>query len=674
MFWFLFTDTASLEASSNSPETVNIPLINNRNDAGVDMIEEDVVSSKASAMCGGNTNEPSINKPDDLENEIIEEDMETAASDDIEKLQLLQRKIMELDQQLTQEKSRSQIWLSLYMSEKNSEHTSADFFTCLSFILPTVNVTEFNLYVHQLPGDVTHSLYRHWQFVEQIVLDTPFANLMRQKWAEFSQHAGNSSSTKLPKRARKIYKDIKKSIQQKWEKFRESAKQYENAEPLQSVINNEKFQSIVNRTKETVSQLSEKIHSTWHRVKNLSTDILGNNEAMHTLKKNVVNKVSDIKDKVSKNWNEIKQELDKGWIRKKMVDRKSQYENHPQDHHSNSPVSGQDDVQQEDFTASALPKQSFSNKADHKQTQASTLVEKYEEFWKRANFDPDDYVHEDFFEGNQREWKKQQKRFRKLYGRILQLNEDMFYSMDDDDVEDMWEDIDDFQDDIEVDEQPEKLKNWLVCQVRWWKSRFQRKHRSEDFIKGCGAQLMRWQLRAQCKPICKGKKCKHVVTNPAACQYLYTQTVIVASEQAAAENKQCSQVAARDHSQTMQVEETTHILNDTVSTDAITDNDPASWYFNRANSLLETKPVIEDSGDNKKSATVLEARILEEAMYKKSQWLFDRALEREYHRQKTDWLFRRANKRQFEREKPWYYKRADNRYQMHTERQARGYA
>ena len=45
--------------------------------------------------------------------------------------------------------------------------------------------------------------------------------------------------------------------------------------------------------------------------------------------------------------------------------------------------------------------------------------------------------------------------------------------------------------------------------MRWWKSRFQRKHRSQDLIRGCGRQLMRWQLRALCKPkSCTRKWCR----------------------------------------------------------------------------------------------------------------------------------------------------------------------
>lgn len=167
-------------------------------------------------------------------------------------------------------------------------------------------------------------------------------------------------------------------------------------------------------------------------------------------------------------------------------------------------------------------KQTFEGNRDHKQTESSSSHQKYEEFWKRNHFDPDDFfLQEGFFEDNQREWHKHQKRLRKISGRIQRLTEEILLSMDDDDVEDIYEDVEDFIEDMEDREIPEQLRTWLTCQARWWRSRVQRKHRNEDLMKGCGQQLVHWQLRVLCKEGGKrgarnrkhSKLCKAVVSS-----------------------------------------------------------------------------------------------------------------------------------------------------------------
>lgn len=71
--------------------------------------------------------------------------------------------------------------------------------------------------------------------------------------------------------------------------------------------------------------------------------------------------------------------------------------------------------------------------------------------------------------------------------------------MDDDDVEDIYEDLKDVGEDIEKRDKSDDLRTWMSCQLRWWKTRIHRKHRAEDLVKGCGRQLMHWQLRVLCK-------------------------------------------------------------------------------------------------------------------------------------------------------------------------------
>ena len=100
----------------------------------------------------------------------------------------------------------------------------------------------------------------------------------------------------------------------------------------------------------------------------------------------------------------------------------------------------------------------------------------------------DDFLQDGFFAGNERRWRKHQERVRKLYGRIRQLSDDQLQDADDDDVEDLCEDLDDALDDADDDALPQSVTKWLSCQLRWWKSRFQRKHRGEKLLQGCGRQ------------------------------------------------------------------------------------------------------------------------------------------------------------------------------------------
>ncbi|ELU07159.1 hypothetical protein CAPTEDRAFT_216524 [Capitella teleta] len=138
----------------------------------------------------------------------------------------------------------------------------------------------------------------------------------------------------------------------------------------------------------------------------------------------------------------------------------------------------------------------FERKPDHKQKQATDA---YSEFWKQADFAPEEFLPDGFFEGNQREWKKHQKRFNKMHGRLRHLNAEILLDMEDDDLDDFYDDLDDLQDDLEDEvDVPEQLMTWLTCQMRWWKSRIHRKNASENPLMGCGRNLMKWQLHVSC--------------------------------------------------------------------------------------------------------------------------------------------------------------------------------
>ena len=72
--------------------------------------------------------------------------------------------------------------------------------------------------------------------------------------------------------------------------------------------------------------------------------------------------------------------------------------------------------------------------------------------------------------------------------------------MDDDDIDDIYEELDDLEDHIEDEKHQDKQQiAWLTCQQRWWKSRCQRKNKSRYLLNGCNAaHLTKWQIHLLC--------------------------------------------------------------------------------------------------------------------------------------------------------------------------------
>jgi len=570
-------------------------------------------------------------QPDNLDIEIV-------IADEGKEQEMVSNLVEELHNARTQHQDAEERAQRCETAHKECKgNTPSSFMACLRLLLPNITAPEINT----------------TEFMQRLLQDGSFGKILEEQWRELYLFLEQGRSADLPWKVKEGFRAMEKRIQKKWDEFVRFTR--EQKLPVEGKFAGDRFQTVVNKTKETVSQLSEKIHNTWHKVKNLSSNMLRSSDALGSIANKVVDKVDLVKNKVKHSLGKVRESVQQsGWFhKKKKTEENSRFDNHPQDHFGNSPYS-QDQQEAvshgEEFAKPKPDCHGFNSKADHKQTQSSSLHQQYKEFWKRANYDPDDYVAEDFFQGNQREWKKHQKRFKKLYGRIHRLNEDMFYSMDDDDIEDMYEDLDDFEDDVDVHEQPAKLKDWLTCQMRWWKSRFQRKKRNEDYVRGCTAQLMRWQLRAMCKPLCEGKKCQHhATTNMDACEALLTVIKPTAAPT-------CQPAVAQS------------IDNDTVVKDFSMEGGNAQKVFTGAvvdKNHQETGFVLVDVSKTPAPTTKDSANVDNDA-----EWVWNRYHAREYLRQeKPDWLFKRANRRAFEREKPWYFKRADQRNTKWAEKQ-----
>ena len=259
------------------------------------------------------------------------------------------------------------------------------------------------------------------------------------------------------------------------------------------------------------------------------------------------------------------------------------------------------------------------------------------------------------------------------------------------------------------------LQTWLTCQVRWWKGRFQRKHRSEDLIKGCGRQLMHWQVKASCEVKGHGKR---LVSMPVCLQYFPHRSVIRTVANDASFNgkkkRHHSRKTAEDCSKKhkgkrrkgytksckneKEYEEETHkiftehFLDDPVLPFGMSkdkegnslsageivpnntlDDKSAEWWF-QIEQHRENHHVSGDWYWRHKSHQYVDIPMFSEESWMSgayedvdsdSDWYFSRAEAHEFYHHDPRWIFRRAKERDFHRNKPWYVARAEKRNDGH---------
>ena len=610
---------------------------------------------------------------DSVDVEVVDDEGEPEASDNLptqeEDLSVLKERLLEVRQQLQTEKYHNQLLQSMYVAEKErANHKEAEFapnfFTCVSFLLPNADFYKFSN-LEGLMGNVSQGIKENFAFLKNMTADTQFAEQLKEKWNTINEFVTDPSKQPCVScKAKKLLEDIQVEINQRWQEFQQFASKFEYAQKpfdsqgttTQSESNNtkpSKFEEYVNKTKESVSKLSKKIENTWYKVKNLSTDFLKKKEeTVEAVAGSVSESLGVIKDRVHTGLRRLYKHLD--WIKR----HHKKHHDHGHKHHEHKHCKRHGSEDNSYASGHAPYDEDFECRPLHKEKQSSHESKEYEEYWKQATFHPDDVVHDGFFEGNKREWRKHQKTLHKLYGRIEKLNENLFIDMDDDDIEDMYDDLNDFEDNVDDNkEQPQGLKTWLSCQLRWWKSRIQRKKRDDQLVTECGRQLMNWQLRATCSPQCKHHKCMKYATKlakdcqtvmdtqgkPTANSFHKKHKVFQSIRVTGDANKEGT--ISSEHGRLRFIIDTNADVEDLESGNVesvndtlweFSEDDQSSWYFRR-----------------------IQAR--EDKHSKSPQWVFDRMDDREDQRNSPDWVFERAEEREFERNKPWYYKRAESR-------------
>jgi len=267
----------------------------------------------------------------------------------------------------------------------------------------------------------------------------------------------------------------------------------------------ELFRQYMNKTLETVSQLSHTVQSTLDRVKTLPDELFAENKTAKKIGRKLTEAMSKLNSKVQSGWKHVASRFED--VRRKWFGYSESTKTCKQ-----KKKKEEEKKQREEKNGSKFPAKHFTKsdekvedtKRQHKQTKSTPReygpqYQQLEDLLQSVG-----QQLEGFFEGNQRSWRQYNKarRLRNIGGRIERLNEDMFVSMDDDDVEDTYEDLKDIGEDLDKHQRrdvSDELRTWMSCQLRWWKTRIHRRHRAEDLVKGCGRQLMHWQLRVLCK-------------------------------------------------------------------------------------------------------------------------------------------------------------------------------
>ena len=262
------------------------------------------------------------------------------------------------------------------------------------------------------------------------------------------------------------------------------------------------FRQYMNRTLEIVSQLSHTVQTTLDRVRTLPEELFAENKTAKKIGRKMTEAVSKLNSKVQSGWRHVASKFEAvrkkwfGYIESKMCKQKKREEQikRAKNNGNDEKYRGKPFVE--------LDEKVEDEKRSYKQTETAPTGKEEGQYGSQKH--SDDLLHssqlDDFFEDNHRAWRQHNnRRLRKIGERIERLNEEVFLSMDDDDIEDIYDDLKDVGEDIEEREKSDDLRTWMSCQLRWWKTRIHRKHRVEDLVKGCGRQLMHWQLRVLCK-------------------------------------------------------------------------------------------------------------------------------------------------------------------------------
>jgi len=239
-----------------------------------------------------------------------------------------------------------------------------------------------------------------------------------------------------------------------------------SAADMSSVVD-DIFRLYMNRTLKIVSELSQTVQTTLDRVRTLPEELFAENKTAKKIGRKMTEAVNKLNSKVQSGWKHVAskfEDIRKKWFGYHESKKMCKYKNREEKKNKQTTKSTDDDkvFPGKPFTKS--DEKVEDKKRSYKQTESAPTGK------EDAKYGPGkpcsgDFMHsiqlDDFFEDNHRAWRREHnRRLRKLAGRFERLNEEMYLSMDDDDVEDIYEDLKDFGEVISI------FCHFLLCKDR----------------------------------------------------------------------------------------------------------------------------------------------------------------------------------------------------------------
>jgi len=371
------------------------------------------------------------------------------------------------------------------------------------------------------------------------------------------------------------------------------------ADPMSAV--DDMFRQYMNKTLETVAKLSHTVQTTLDRMKTLPEELFAENKTAIKIGHKLTEAVSKLNSKVQSGWKHVASKFEdvrKKWFGHREPKKTCKHTKSKEQKKHDKKKTGSDKYAENLFTESDGKVE--NKRKSYKQTKSA----------QRREYGPQKHVDDpssasqldDFFEDNQRAWRQ---RLRGLGGHIERLSEEVFMSMDDDDVENMVEDLKDIGgDELDKRDVTDDVRTWMSCQLRWWRSRIHRKHRAEDLMRGCGRQLVHWQLRVLCKQLQQQQR-----TVPLPYHHLCDAAVMTRTQHPYDVLLLFDKLpTAQDHGPTVDKVDELMLQNASCL-------DGGDWYFRR----------VQDREDRRQLSP---------------QWYFDRVEDRQFSRGDANWYLR----------------------------------
>ncbi|XP_064619073.1 uncharacterized protein LOC135482708 isoform X2 [Lineus longissimus] len=525
-----------------------------------------------------------------------------------EENQLLEKKVKELSDNLALEQNRSDMWQTLFLSEKARKNSTTakeekNFMDCVKIVFSRINITEFtSVFNESNSKNLTRAFMEKVSFVFHATKKMNFSDYVNKKWGAFYNFSQSNEFKDAFKYAENGYENFQDMLVMQWKHFQN----YTNSDNFQKHVNQTKdiisqmketvdktiskvqnfsnsdhVKEYINKTKETMSKLSVQIKETWSRLKNISSGLYKSHEPkVRKVQDDVASTLFEfgktIKDRFGKFGDEYHAKFDKGTKRGR------------------------------EWADQGREEKRKTGGTEYHEEQPDKTGRKYE-----SDFKPEPNC------------KMINKKFKELKNIVESLSKKRWYRIENSDREEILEDFDEFNNqylrmgggllclvgDNDV--------AWLNCQISWWRASLSETLDAE-IQRSCEDFLVRWQLKVTKKYLKEVRK-----------RNKHAKVKIVITPEARKETESRQKETEKEKQKT-------------------------EWDAAQDNLTFFGEPAEGDKDRDKKSDKV------------KSDWYLKRAEDREDYRHDPKWYFRRMDDREDGRhDVKWLFSRAEDRANKH---------